>query len=88
VYGAEKDTATKQKHFQLRLNRVQQVATIWSDADLQSAKERLEHEIHQVTPVQRKLFDKLFQHHKQQLLQEVGTEATGPRSVVRWRVLE
>jgi len=34
-----------------------------------------------MTPVKRKLFDKLFQHHKQQLLQEVGTKATGPRSI-------
>jgi hypothetical protein len=33
-----------------------------------------------VTPAKRKLFDKLFQHHKRQLLQEVGTKATGPRS--------
>jgi hypothetical protein len=33
-----------------------------------------------VTPAKRKLFDKLFQRHKRQLLQEVGTKATGPRS--------
>jgi len=41
----------------------------------------LECEIHQVTPAKRKLFYKLFQHHKRQLLQEVGTKATGPRSI-------
>jgi len=41
----------------------------------------LEREIHQMTPVRRKLFNKLFQHHKRQLLQEVGTKATGPRSI-------
>jgi hypothetical protein len=34
-----------------------------------------------VTRAIRKLFDKLFQHHEQQLLQEVGTKATGPRSI-------
>jgi len=40
----------------------------------------LEREIHQVTPVKHKIFDKLFQCHVRQLLQEVGTKATGPRS--------
>jgi hypothetical protein len=33
-----------------------------------------------VIPVKHNLCDKLFQHHQQQLLQEVGTKATGPRS--------
>jgi len=33
-----------------------------------------------VTPVKRKLFDKLFQCHERQQLQEVGTKATSPRS--------
>jgi hypothetical protein len=37
-------------------------------------------EIHQVTPAKCKLFDKLFQHHERQLLQEVEPNATGPRS--------
>jgi len=32
-----------------------------------------------LTPAKHKLFDKLFQHYEQQLLQEVGTKATGPR---------
>jgi len=41
----------------------------------------LEREIHQVTPAERKLFDKLFQHHERQLLQEVRTKAIGPRSI-------
>jgi hypothetical protein len=40
----------------------------------------LEREIHQVTPAKPKLFDKLFQHHERQLLQEVGTKATGSKS--------
>jgi len=57
------------------------VATIWSDADRQRAIERLENEIHQVTPATCKFFDKLFQHHVRQRLQEVGTKATGPRSI-------
>jgi len=34
-----------------------------------------------VTPAKRKDFDKLSQHHERQLLQEVGTKATGPRSI-------
>jgi len=41
----------------------------------------LEREIHQVTPAKCKLHDKLFQHHERQLLQEVGTNAAGPRSI-------
>jgi len=80
VYGAEKVTIMKRRQFQVRLNRARQAATTWSDADWQSAKERMEREIHQVTPVKFKLFNKLFQNHTQQLLQEVGTKATGPRS--------
>jgi len=52
-----------------------------SDADRQKAIERLEREIHQVTPAKCMLFDKLFQHNEQQLLQEVGTKGTGPRSI-------
>jgi len=81
VYRAEKVTTSKRRQFQVRLNRAQQAATKWSEADRQRAIERLEREIHQMTPVKRKLFDKLFQHHEQQLLQEVGTKATGPRSI-------
>jgi len=80
VYRAEKVTTTERRQFQVRLNRARQAATTMSDADRQSAIERLEREIHQVTPAEHKLFDKLFHHHKQQLLQEVGTKATGPRS--------
>jgi hypothetical protein len=40
----------------------------------------LEPEIHQVTPAKRKVFDKIFELHERQLLQEVGTKATSPRS--------
>ena len=42
---------------------------------------RLERKIHQVTGAKRLLFDKLFQHHERQLLQEVGVKATGPRRI-------
>ena len=34
-----------------------------------------------MTPVKRKLSDKLVQYHEQQLLREVGTKANGPRSI-------
>jgi len=81
VYRAEMGSTTKCRQFQVRLNRARQAATTWSDADRQKAIERLECEIHQVTPAKRKLFDTLFQHHERQLLQEVGTKATGPRSI-------
>jgi len=79
LYGAEKVTTSKRNQFQVRLKRARQAATIWSDADRQMTIERLEREMHQWTPVRRKLFDKVFQHHERQLLQEVGTKATGPR---------
>jgi len=72
----------------VRLNRAKQAATIWSDADRQRAIERLEREIHQVTPAKHKLFDKLFQHHERQPLQEVGTKAPGPRSIFAKKLAE
>ena len=80
MYGAEMDTTTKRRQFQVLLNRARQASTIWSDADRERAIERFEGEIYQVTPAKRNLFDKSFQHHKQPPLQEVGTKATGPRS--------
>jgi hypothetical protein len=64
VYGAEKVSSTKRRQFQVRLNRAQQAATTWSDADRQKAIERLEREMHHVTPAKHKLFDKLFSHHE------------------------
>jgi thiaminase len=80
VYRAETVSTTKRRIFQVRLNTARQAATTWSDADRQKAIERLEREIDQLTPAQRMLFDKLFQCHERQLLHEVGTKATGPRS--------
>jgi len=64
VYGADNVSTTKRMQYQVRLNWAQQAATTWSDADRQNAIERLEREIHQVTPVKRNLFDKLLQHHE------------------------
>jgi len=81
LYGAEKVTTSRRRQYQVPLNRARQVATIWSDADRQRAIERLEREILQVTPPERKHFDKLFQHHERQLLQEVRTKSTGPRCI-------
>jgi hypothetical protein len=46
VYGDEKVSTTKHRIFLVRLNRVQQAATTWSDADCQKAIEQLECEIH------------------------------------------
>jgi len=57
VYGAEKVSSTKCRQFQVRLNRAWQAATTWTDADLQKAIERLEREIHRVTPGKCNLFD-------------------------------
>jgi len=44
------------------------------------AIERLKHNVHQITPVKHKIFDKSFQLQKRQLLKQVETKATGPRS--------
>lgn len=58
VYQAEKVSTTKHSQYGVRLNRAQHAATTWSDADDQKVIEHLEHEIHPVTPVECKLFDK------------------------------
>jgi hypothetical protein len=81
VYGAEKGSTRKRRQFQAPRNRARQAATTWSDADRQNAMERFEIEIHHVTPAKCKHVDKLFQYHKRQLLQEVGTKSTSPRSI-------
>jgi len=64
VYGAEKVSTTQRRQFQVHLNRARQAAMTWSDADCQKAIERLQREIHQVTPTKRKHFDKLFERHE------------------------
>jgi len=64
VYGAEKVTTSRHRQFQVRLNRAWQAATIWSNADWQSANERMEQEIHQVTAAKHEHLNKLFQHHE------------------------
>jgi len=80
VYGAENVTKSKWGQFLVRLDRAQQAATTWSEADRETTIKWLEREIPQMTPVNGEIFNKLFQHHVQQLLQELGTKATGPRS--------
>ena len=64
LYRAEMVTISQRMQFLVCLNRAQQVETIWSDADRQRALERLGRTIHQVTPAERKLFDKCYQHHE------------------------
>jgi uncharacterized protein (DUF736 family) len=80
VYGVEMVSTTKHMQFQVSLNRAQQAATTWSDADGQKAIEQLELKIHHITLAKAKLFDKLFHCHERQLLQQVWTRATGLRS--------
>jgi hypothetical protein len=88
VYGAEKVTTSKRRQFQVHLTIARQAATKWSEADRDRAIQRLEREIHQMTPAKCKLFDKLFQHHERQLSQELGTKATGPRSIFAKKLAE
>jgi hypothetical protein len=78
VYGAEKVSTTKHSRCQMRLDTAQNAVTTWPDDDCQKAIGLLDHEIPQVTPVQCKLFDKLFQRHACQLLQNVRTRPTRP----------
>jgi hypothetical protein len=49
-YGAETVSSTKCRQLQVHLNRAQQAATTWSDADRQKAIMRLVCEIHHMTP--------------------------------------
>jgi len=72
----------------VRLNRIREAATKWSGADRERAIVRLEREIHQMTPVKCKLFDRLLQHHKRQLLQEVGTKPISPRSTFAKKIAQ
>jgi hypothetical protein len=87
VYGAKKDSTTKQRQFLVHRNSGWQTATICSDPDCQKAIERFDPEIHQVTEDKCKLFDNLYQHHEQQQLQEVRTKATGPSSIFATELL-
>jgi len=64
LHGAEKVTTSKQRQFQVHLNRAQHAATIWSDADRLRTIARLERTIYQMTPAKYKLFDKLCQVHE------------------------
>jgi len=81
VYVAEKVSTTKHRQFKVYLNRAWHAATIWSDSEYQKAIERLERQVHQVTHVKCKVFNKWFPHHDQQLLKEVRTNAPGPRHI-------
>jgi len=65
VYWAAMVSTTKYTIFQVRLDSARQAATTWSDADWKRAIERLQREIHQVTPAKRKLCNRLFQRHEQ-----------------------
>jgi len=65
---------------QVPMNRLWPTATQWTEADQVRAIERLGCTIHQMTNVKRNVFDQLFQHHGQGLLQEVMCETASPRS--------
>ena len=80
VYGAEKVTTPKRRQFQVHLHRAWHTVTKWTEADRERAIEWLEREIHHMTPVNRKVFHKIFQHREPQILQVVRTRATSPRS--------
>jgi len=81
LYGSETVSSTKRRHFQVHLNRARQAATTSSDADHPKGIELFEHEVHQMIPATCKPVNKSFQPHEQQLLHEVKTNPTGPRSI-------
>jgi hypothetical protein len=81
VDWAETVSTTKHRQYRVHLNRAQHAATTWSDAERRMAIEHLEHEIHPVIYVKCKHFSKLFQHHEQQPIQEVGTKGIGSQSL-------
>jgi len=64
LYGAERVSTIIHRQFQIHLNRPQQAATTWSDADHPKAIEQLKHIIHQATPAKRKLVNHLVQCHE------------------------
>jgi len=80
VYWSEKDSTIHCRQCQVWLSTARYAARNWWDVQGRKEIERLEHQIHPVTTVKRRHFNKLFQHHGPQLLQEVATKATGPRS--------
>jgi len=77
VYQWEKATITKLGQFQICLNRAQQVATNWFNADYQNSIVQLEDKIIQVISDKGKPLNKLYQPDKRKLLQLVGIPATG-----------
>jgi len=88
VYGAEKVTTSKRRQFQVRLNRAQQAATKWSEADRQRAIERLEREIHQMTRVKRMLLINYSNitsdnHYKKSGLRQPVPEAYSPKNLLK-----
>lgn len=79
--GAEDVSTRKRRHIEVGLNTVRHVATTWTDADYPKAMERLELTIHPVAAVKCKPLYSLFQHHEQQLLQDVWMKATSCRGM-------
>jgi len=79
---ADKVSTTKGRQFQVCLHRAWQAAATWSDADNQKPINQLELAIHHVTPGKCMLYNNVFQCHKWQLFGEVGTKATGSRSII------
>jgi len=88
VYGAAKVTTSKQTQYPVYLTRARQAESKWSQVDRKRAIERLERKLNQITVVKSKLFDKLFQYHERQRLQQVGTKATGPCSTFTKKIAQ
>jgi len=77
LYRAEKVTTSNQRQFRLRMNRDQQAAAIWSDADRQRAIKQLERETHQVTPAKRRLSV-----HYSNIMNDNQCRKSGPRQPI------
>jgi hypothetical protein len=88
LYRAEKVTTLKWKQFQVHLKSAWQAATKLSEADNDRAIERLECNMHPMTPAKWKLFDILFQHHDRQPFPEVRTKVTVPWNTLAQKIAQ
>ena len=93
VYRAETITTRKCRQFHVCLNRARQVATKWLDADQQSAKEQLEYEIHQVTPVNASFSinssNIMSDNYRRKLeLKQPDPEAHSAKNLFKWKLLQ
>jgi hypothetical protein len=88
MYRAEKVTTSKQRQCLVHLITTPQAATKCSDTDQVRRMEQLQCKIQSMTPINGKLFDKLFQQHTQQIVQVGPTKATSPKGTFAYNLAQ